>query len=58
MITANNAQLLATKILLPRCGPSLIDRPRLVGQLEQVQAKQVSLIRAGPGFGKTTPAVA
>ena len=58
MITANNAQLLATKILLPRCGPSLIDRPRLVGQLEQVQAKQVSLIRAGPGFGKTTLAVA
>lgn len=55
---ANNAQLLATKILLPHCGPSLIDRPRLVGQLDQVQTRQVSLIRAGPGFGKTTLAVA
>ena len=57
-MTANTAQLLATKILLPHCGPSLIDRPRLVGQLEQIQSKQVSLIRAGPGFGKTTLAVA
>jgi LuxR family transcriptional regulator, maltose regulon positive regulatory protein len=36
----------------------LIDRPRLLDLVGQVQAKQVTVIKAGPGFGKTSLAVA
>ena len=58
MITTSKTQLLATKILPPRCAPGLIDRPRLLDLVAQVQTKQVAVIKAGPGFGKTSLAVA
>ena len=58
MITTSKTQLLATKILTPRCAPSLIARPRLLDLVTQVETKQVAVIKAGPGLGKTTLAVA
>jgi ATP/maltotriose-dependent transcriptional regulator MalT len=58
MITTSKTQLLATKILTPKCGPVMIDRPRLLDVLTQVESKQVAVTKAGPGFGKTSPAVA
>src|SRR6266849_7372564 len=50
--------LLATKILTPRIPPGLIDRPRLLGLVAQAQAKQLIVIKAPAGFGKTSLAVA
>jgi len=58
MIATSKTQLLATKILPPQCAPGLIDRPRLLDLIAQVQAKQVAVIQAGPGFGKTSLAIA
>jgi LuxR family transcriptional regulator, maltose regulon positive regulatory protein len=58
MITTSKTQLLATKILPPRCAPGLIDRPRLLDLVAQVETRQVAVIKAGPGFGKTSLAVA
>jgi LuxR family maltose regulon positive regulatory protein len=58
MIAKSKTQLLATKILPPQCAPGLIDRARLLDLIAQVQAKQVAVIQAGPGFGKTSLAVA
>jgi LuxR family transcriptional regulator, maltose regulon positive regulatory protein len=58
MITTSKTQLLATKILTPRCAPSLIARPRLLDLITRVETKQVAVIKAGPGLGKTTLAVA
>jgi LuxR family maltose regulon positive regulatory protein len=52
MITTSKTQLLATKILPPRCAPGLIDGPRLLDLVAQVETKQVA------GFGKTSLAVA
>jgi LuxR family transcriptional regulator, maltose regulon positive regulatory protein len=58
MVATSKTQLVATKIMLPRCAPGLIARPRLLDRVAEVQAKQVTVIRAGPGFGKTSLAVA
>jgi ATP/maltotriose-dependent transcriptional regulator MalT len=49
-------QLVATKILRPRCPPGLIERARLLALADQVRAKQVAVIKAGAGFGKTSVA--
>jgi LuxR family maltose regulon positive regulatory protein len=51
-------QILATKVVPPRCGAGLIDRPRLLGLAGQALGKQVSMIKGGAGFGKTSLAVA
>jgi len=51
-------QPLTPKFTLPPCASGLIDRPQLLGLIEQAQMKQVTVIRAGPGFGKTTLAIA
>jgi LuxR family maltose regulon positive regulatory protein len=51
-------QPLTPKFTLPPCAPGLIERPQLLGLIEQAQMKQVTVIRAGPGFGKTTLAIA
>ena len=56
--TSKTQPLLATKILPPQCAPGLIDRPRLLDLVAQVETKQVAVIKAGPGFGKTSLAVA
>jgi LuxR family maltose regulon positive regulatory protein len=54
MASTSQTQLLATKIVPPHCAPGLINRPRLLDLLELVQTKQVAVITAGPGFGKTS----
>jgi hypothetical protein len=46
--------LLATKIMPPRRAPGLIHRERLLGLVDQVQAKALTVIRAAAGFGKTS----
>src|SRR5690348_11553148 len=46
--------LLATKIIPPRRAPGLIHRERLLGLIEQAQAKALTVIRAAAGFGKTS----
>lgn len=51
-------ETLATKVVLPRGTAGLIDRPRLLGLVGQVQEIQVSVIKAGAGFGKTSLAAA
>jgi LuxR family maltose regulon positive regulatory protein len=58
MLASKQPHLLATKVLLPRPAAGLIERPRLLGLITQVQAKQLTVIKAGAGFGKTSLAVA
>jgi LuxR family maltose regulon positive regulatory protein len=50
-------QAIATKVLPPRC-VGLIERPRLLEFVTQVQTKRLSVIKAPAGFGKTSLAVA
>lgn len=57
MLIGTQPQLLATKILRPRPAAGLIERPRLFDLVSQVQAKQLTIIKAGAGFGKTSLAV-
>ena len=58
MIAGKQPQLLATKFLPPRGSAGLIDRPRLVGLTAQLQEKQLTVIKAAAGFGKTSLALA
>src|SRR6201987_364622 len=57
MLTEGRPQLLATKILRPRTAPGLIERQRLNGLAAQVPEKQLAIIKAGAGFGKTSLAL-
>jgi hypothetical protein len=50
MITISKTQLLATKILTQKCGPVMIDRPRLLDVLTRVESKQVAVAKGGAGF--------
>jgi LuxR family maltose regulon positive regulatory protein len=50
-------QTIATKVLPPRC-VGLIQRPRLMQFVTQVQVKRLAVIKAPAGFGKTSLAVA
>ena len=47
-------QLLATKILVPRSVPGLIERPRLPSLAARVQARPWSIVKGAAGFGKTS----
>ncbi|HEY1994500.1 MAG TPA: LuxR C-terminal-related transcriptional regulator [Edaphobacter sp.] len=58
MLTSKQPYLLSTKILLLRSVAGLIDRPRLLGLIAEIQAKQLTVIKAGAGFGKTSLALA
>jgi ATP/maltotriose-dependent transcriptional regulator MalT len=58
MITDAPPRVLATKILPPRSAPGLIDRPRLLDLINQVQIKRLTVIKAAAGFGKTCLAAA
>jgi LuxR family transcriptional regulator, maltose regulon positive regulatory protein len=49
--------LLTTKVVPPRMPPGLIDRPRLLALVEQAQRKQLILVRAPAGFGKSSLAI-
>jgi LuxR family maltose regulon positive regulatory protein len=57
MLTEGRPQLLATKILRPRTAPGLIERQRLNELAAQVPEKQLAIIKAGAGFGKTSLAL-
>src|SRR3984957_15253121 len=57
MLIDMQPQLIATKILLPRSAAGLVQRPRLLNLIAQLQAKQLTIIKAGAGFGKTSLAV-
>src|SRR5260370_4232448 len=57
MFTGGRPQLLATKILRPRPATGLIERQRLNELATQVPEKQLAIIKAGAGFGKTSLAL-
>jgi ATP/maltotriose-dependent transcriptional regulator MalT len=57
MRAGERPQIIATKVLLPRC-VGLIERRRLVDLVTHVQTKRLSVIKAPAGFGKTSLAVA
>jgi LuxR family maltose regulon positive regulatory protein len=42
----------------PRLPPGLIERPRLLDLIAGGQSRQVALVKAGPGFGKASLAIA
>jgi LuxR family maltose regulon positive regulatory protein len=44
---------LATKVVAPRC-QGLIERPRLLDATSQLSAKQLAVLKAPAGFGKTS----
>jgi len=50
---AFESPFLATKIALPKVGARWIDRPRLIDRLGVPPNARVTLLHAGPGFGKT-----
>jgi LuxR family maltose regulon positive regulatory protein len=54
LIAISKTQFLATKLLPPQSAPRLITRLRLLDLIEQVQARQVTVIMAGPGLGKAS----
>jgi LuxR family maltose regulon positive regulatory protein len=58
MIADKQPQLLATKIVPPASAGGLIDRPRLLSPITQARTKQLTVIKGGPGFGKTALTVA
>ena len=46
--------LLATKLRVPRIRPGLVARPRLVERLEEASDRELVLVSAPAGFGKST----
>src|ERR1700674_5859475 len=50
--------ILVTKIEPPRSIVGVMDRPRLLALLPLVRTKQLTVIKAPPGFGKTSVALA
>ncbi len=48
------AELLATKLFIPRSRKNLVSRPRLVDRLNAGLDRKLTLIAAPAGFGKTT----
>jgi LuxR family transcriptional regulator, maltose regulon positive regulatory protein len=57
MQAGERPQTITTKVLPPR-SVGLIQRPRLLDFVTQVQAKRLTVIKAPAGFGKTSLAVA
>lgn len=49
-----SGDLLQTKLFVPRIRPLLVPRPRLIAKLNQGLHRQLTLISAPAGFGKTT----
>ena len=45
---------LSVKLVPPAIGPSHLARPRLQGLLDEVMRKRLTVVVAGPGFGKST----
>ena len=53
MLAGGHPQTIATKLLPPRC-VGLIERPRLVELVTEVQSRRLSVVKAPAGFGKTS----
>jgi LuxR family maltose regulon positive regulatory protein len=53
-MSALPATLLSTKLYGPRVRPELVSRPRLIERLNQGLHRQLTLVSAPAGFGKTT----
>jgi LuxR family maltose regulon positive regulatory protein len=53
-MAGNQPEFLTTKVQAPRPAPDLVERLRLTGLAEQLETKRLAVIRAGPGFGKTS----
>ena len=58
MIGGEQLLLLTTKVRPPRSSPGLIERPRLLQFIDQAQAKRLTVVKGGAGFGKSTLALA
>jgi LuxR family maltose regulon positive regulatory protein len=52
-VAVGSEALLATKLYLPRPPAGLVARPRLVDQLDEGLARELTLVCAPAGFGKT-----
>lgn len=52
------SNLLATKLMPPRCGRGNLPRPRLEQLIERVAESSLTVLKAPPGFGKSTLASA
>lgn len=46
-------RILTTKLMAPRSGVTLVERPRLIDTLTQAQTKRLTLVTAPAGYGKT-----
>src|SRR5512146_1538907 len=46
--------LLSTKLYIPAPRPGVVPRPRLIHLLDAGRDGKLTLVSAGPGFGKTT----
>jgi LuxR family transcriptional regulator, maltose regulon positive regulatory protein len=57
MSPGRQLQFLATKVIPPRSA-GLINRPRLINLVSQLQTKRLAVIKAPAGFGKTSVAAA
>ncbi len=54
MSSQKQPDFLATKVMVPNRAPGLIERPRLLRLIEEIQLKQLTIIKGGAGFGKTS----
>ncbi len=54
MSTQKQPDFLATKVMVPNPARGLIERPRLLRLIDQIQSKQLTIIKGGAGFGKTS----
>lgn len=54
MSTQKQPDFLATKVMVPNMARGLIERPRLLRLIDQIQSKQLTIIKGGAGFGKTS----
>ena len=52
--TVAGIPLLETKIYIPKWRPITVSRPRLIDRLDQGVERQLTLVSAPAGFGKTT----
>jgi LuxR family transcriptional regulator, maltose regulon positive regulatory protein len=54
MTRSGLADILETKLLIPRIRPQLVQRPRLIARLDAGMRGELTLVSAPPGYGKTT----
>jgi LuxR family maltose regulon positive regulatory protein len=54
MTASGLADILETKLLVPRIRPQLVPRPRLIARLDAGMRGELTLLSAPPGYGKTT----